>query len=458
MPKAIIMPKFGMTQEDATIVSWLVKVGERVEKGDPICEVTTDKVNMEVESTADGILAEILFQEGEIVPVTHVIAHISLEGEPGPTEGSILADQPASPAKIASPEKDGHSTEAEVKATPVARRMAHVEGIDLRSVLGSGVDGQITRDDVSNSLKQLRPDPNPKVRATPAARRLAKQHHMDLADIKGTGATGRVQGVDVQAQVEQQDSVAIPALDKPDHPALASPMETGSPHPTILPLEGIRLTIAQRMQASAQQAPHITLSMDIDMSRAVSMRALLNARQVQDRPQISMTAVLVKACAAALFQYPSLNSHFMDNNIHLYPESNIGVAVALDEGLIVPVVKNAGGKSIYQVGEEVSDLSRRARDKKLRPEDVADGTFTITNLGMFGIDHFTAIINPPQVAILAVGRIATRFVPGEDGRPLSRSLMTVTLSADHRVVDGATAARFLMTLREILESAGTQWG
>jgi pyruvate dehydrogenase E2 component (dihydrolipoamide acetyltransferase) len=208
------------------------------------------------------------------------------------------------------------------------------------------------------------------------------------------------------------------------------------------------------------------------MTRAIAMREQFDARYGGDKPPISMTAVLVKACAAALRLHPVLNSYFRastpsrssdgietkDDQVWIMPEVNIGVAVALEDGLIVPVVRNADAKSLYQIGQEVNDLSQRARQGSLRPEDVVDGTFTLSNLGMFGVDHFTAIINPPQVAILATGRIARRYVPDEADRPSLRSLMTVTLSVDHRVVDGAAAARFLAELKAILETAGAQWG
>jgi pyruvate dehydrogenase E2 component (dihydrolipoamide acetyltransferase) len=220
----------------------------------------------------------------------------------------------------------------------------------------------------------------------------------------------------------------------------------------------MRRTIAQRMQASWQQIPHILFTLDIDMTAAAAMREQYNARFGGGQAVVSMTAVLVKAIAASLRQHPMLNSYFRDDQILMLPYVNVGVAVALEEGLIVPVVREADTKSLYQIGQEVSDLSRRAREGSLRPEDVVDGTFTLSNLGMFGVDHFTAIINPPQVAILAAGRIARRFVPDEAGRPVARSMMTVTLSADHRAVDGAIAARFLATLRGILETAGAQWG
>jgi pyruvate dehydrogenase E2 component (dihydrolipoamide acetyltransferase) len=226
----------------------------------------------------------------------------------------------------------------------------------------------------------------------------------------------------------------------------------------VIKLEGMRRTIAERMQTSWQTIPHIMFLIDIDMSRALKMRASLNARAGADAPAISVTAVLIKACAAALQLHPMLNSYFREGEILVMPGVNIGLAVALDEGLIVPVIHQADQQDLTQIGHEVSDLSSRARSGSLLPGDVMDGTFTISNLGMFGVDQFTAIINPPQVAILAVGRTAQRFVADESGQPVLRPMMTVTLSVDHRVVDGAEAARYLSTLKGIMETAGAQWG
>ena len=451
MAKPIIMPRFGMTQEDATIVRWLKKEGERVENGDPICEVTTDKVNMEVEAPVDGILTGLCYAEGETVPVTEIIAYILAEGEALPastkpaaaTAVPVALEQAGSAAGVLRAAPD-------VRATPVARRIADAASVDLAAVLPSGMDGKITRQDVERyiSERQIQPGMG-KVRATPAARRLAQQHQVDLGQISGTGLAGRVQGWDVQAAVAQQVKPALAA--QPPIPVTAPLIEGVSE----IKLEGMRRTIAQRMQASWQQIPHIMFTIDIEMTQAEAMRQRFNVRLGGG---ISMTAVLVKACAAALRQHPVLNSYFREDRILVMPELNVGVAVALEQGLIVPVVRQADEKGLLQIGQEVSDLSRRARDGVLRPEDVMDGTFTISNLGMLGVDNFTAIINPPQVAILAVGRIAPRFVPDEAGRPALRSMMTVTLSVDHRAVDGAAAARFLATLRGILETAGAQWG
>lgn len=449
MAKEVIMPRFGMTQEDATIISWMVKEGERVEYGDPLCEVTTDKVNMEVEAPADGILAGIRYLEGETVPVTEIIAYLLAEGEslsPDVLEKKEISAEPSSDQAALKdlPTTVGVSDDdKELTATPVARRMATLEGVALTAIPGSGPDGKITRQDVERYLdsqgdRVISRSGEDKVRASPAARRIAHQLGVDLGHVSGSGPSGRVQGWDIQAAVQKSTP--------------------GDVQPVTIKLEGIRRTIAKRMQASWQTIPHIMFTSDINMSRAIAMRDGLNARFGDERPPISMTAMLVKACAAALRHHPQLNSYFHQDEILVMPDVNLGVAVAIEEGLIVPVVRRADIKSLDQIGREVDDLTRRAREAKLRPEDVVDGTFTISNLGMFGVDQFTAIINPPQVAILAVGRTAERFVPDEVGRPLLCPMMTVTLSVDHRAVDGVGAAQFLSTLRDILETAGAQWG
>ena len=462
MAVEVIMPRFGMTQEEGTIVNWLVEDGEYVERGDPLCEVTTDKVNMEVEAPGDGILAGIRYTAGDTVPVTEVIAYILAEGESLPEEASERISAPSdSRVIVPPPEFPGHGKR--IKATPVARRMATIEGLELTDISGSGKDGTITRQDLEAFLRGegkevwLQPAGGD-VRATPAARRLAREKHIDLGQIKGSGPGGRVQGWDVQDAVQQlahQGELPSRSAQVEAERVAGIPLQ-GSP-PVILKLEGIRRTIAERMQASWQTIPHITFSVDIDMGRAIAMRENINARLSDELSPVSMTAVMVKACAAALRQHPRLNSYFRADEILLMPEVNIGMAVALEEGLIVPVVHQADLKPLIQIAQEISDLSQRARRGDLSPQDVIDGTFSLSNLGMFAVDHFTAIINPPQVAILATGRIAKRFIPDEAGNPVLRSMMTVTLSVDHRAVDGAEAARFLSTLREILETAGAQW-
>lgn len=432
MAKPVFMPKFGFVQEESTIVQWLKKEGDVVEKGDPIVEVTTDKINMEVEAPADGILGGIRYHAGDEVPVTEVIAYILAEGEEVPQ-----VDEPvpaAAEPSVGEGAPVGTQPESPVAATPVARRLADAESVDLAQVVGSGAGGKITREDVAQFVAARgRPTMGDgKLRATPAARRAARERGLDLATVVGSGPQGRIQ----RADVERSAAMSIPIV---------------AGEPTIIPLEGMRRTIAERLQAAYQQAPHITFTLDIDMSKAIAFRDYANERVPEGQPRVSMTAVLVRACAWALRQHPLLNSYLRGERIYVMPDVNVGVAVALEEGLIVPVVRDADRKGLVQIGAEVVDLSTRARANRLRPEDVADGTFTVSNLGMFGIDRFTAILNPPQVGILAVGRIAKRFVPDEDDQPVARPMMTVTLVVDHRVVDGALAAQFVATLRDALE-------
>lgn len=462
MAVEVIMPRFGMTQEEGTIVNWIVKDGEYVEQGDPLCEVTTDKVNMEVEAPSDGILAGIRYSAGDTVPVTEVIAYILAEGESLPDEESKRKSiTTGSGVLMQPPEFPGDGKR--IKATPVARRMAMIEGLELTDIPGSGKDGMITRQDLEAFLSRegkevwLQPAGGD-VRATPAARRLAREGNIDLGQSKGSGPGGRVQGWDVRDAIQQYthgDESPPTSEELKTEQGVGISLE--GPRAVVLKLEGIRRTIAERMQASWQTIPHITFSVDIDMGQAIAMRENMKARFSDELSPVSMTAVMVKACAAALRQHPRLNSYFRADEILLMPEVNVGVAVALEEGLIVPVVHQADLKPLIQIAQEIGDLSQRARSNRLGPQDVVDGTFTLSNLGMFAVDHFTAIINPPQVAILAMGRIAKRFIPDEAGNPVLQSMMTVTLSVDHRAVDGAEAARFLTTLRDILETAGAQW-
>jgi pyruvate dehydrogenase E2 component (dihydrolipoamide acetyltransferase) len=460
MAKSVIMPRFGMTQEEADIVHWLCAEGDWVEQGDPICEVTTDKVNMEVEAPASGVLTDIRFQAGDTVPVTQIIAYIASEQEYQTRDNPHLDKEPVEP--VSQPPAQPAAPPV-ISATPLAQRIAAEAGLPLESIQGSGTRGKITRDDIHRALNS-RAEPehtagesSSKTPASPAARSLANQLGVDLKDISGTGPQSRVQGWDVQkyhqalsqsARSSKLDQETFPPADEGQSPD----GKTDQDGVEIIAIEGMRKTIAERLQASYQQAPHIFLTIEIDMGRALALRAALNPRQPAGREPVSLTALIIKACALALHDQPLLNSHFLEEKIHRFKHINIGMAVALEDGLIVPVIHDAEQKGLNWLGDKVADLSQRARSGKLRANDVTGGTFTISNLGMFGIDQFTAIINPPQVGILAVGQIARRFVPDEDDQPVARSLMKVCLSADHRVIDGLVAARFLSTLRERLEN------
>ena len=456
MATPVIMPKLEMAQETATVIEWLKKEGEYVEKGEPLLVVETDKVTVEIESPASGILAGVRVGPGDVVPVTQVIAYILQPGEelpeearvepapppppPPPAPSAAPPPPPPPPAPSAAPPPPPPPPHATAPpATPVALRLAEAYGVDLRTVVGTGPGGQITRADVEAALarREERPSPPPppdRVRATPAARRIARERGVDLKAVRGTGPRGRVQAADVLA------FAAVP----PAAPALA---------PEVIPLAGMRRTIAERMTASYQTAPHITFTVRVDMGSLESARARLNEEaEATGGPRVSVTALLVKAVAWALRRHPWLNSTLQGEEIHLLPEINVGVAVALDEGLIVPVVRQADRKGIAEIAAEVNDLVARAREGQLTPADVAGGTFTVSNLGPFGVEQFTAIINPPQAAILAVGATQREPVVNEAGEVVVRPVMRMTLSADHRIVDGAQAARFLVDLKGALEA------
>jgi len=444
MAVPVIMPKLEMSQETSTVIEWLKQEGEHVEKGEPLLTVETDKVTVDIESPATGTLAGVRAAPQEVVPVTQVIAYILQPGEELPELSPALVAVDAGEA----PEEQG---EREVQVTPVAQRLAASHEVDLSRVVGTGGGGRITKADVELALSAdqrfegegatpVLPPLQParalagKVRATPAARRIAKEQGVDLTAVAGSGPRRRIQAADLLALTPV-------------------PLTAPAPPAEVIPLTGMRRTIATRMTASYQTAPHITLTVRVDMSQLEETRAQLNAKaESEGLPHTSITALIVKAVAWALRRHRWLNSTLQDEEVHLLPEINVGVAVVLESGLIVPVVHQADRKSVSEISTEVRDLTTRAREGRLTPADVAGGTFTISNLGPFGVEQFTAIINPPQAAILAVGAVQPEVAVDDEGQVVVRPIMRMTLSADHRIVDGAVAARFLADLREALET------
>jgi pyruvate dehydrogenase E2 component (dihydrolipoamide acetyltransferase) len=464
MPIPIILPKFGFTLESSTIVQWLKSEGDAVRAGDPICEVTTDKVNMEIEAPEAGTLYGLRYPAGADVPVTEVVCYLARPGEaipvaaptPSATATTIEARQ-----SLLSPAPASETA----MVTPLAKRVADKERIDLNGMSGTGPNGRIMRRDVEIEISARQQitspdhltDPYGKVRATPAARHAAAQAGIALVDVRGTGPQGRVQAADVQLAVSQRRSLPAAPVQLtantdthlPAMPAIApTPAVALTPDgPQIVKLTGMRRTIATRLQKSHQDAPHIFIEMQVEMSAIEALRHKLKARH----EKLSVTAILVRACAATLLRHKYVNATLQGDEISLWPHANIGVAVALDEGLIVPVIHHADELSLSATQAKLDELSGRARTNTLHISDMVDGTFTISNLGMYGVDRFTAIINPPQVAILAVGRIIKQFLPDDEGQPVLKSTMNLVLSADHRVIDGATAAQFLADLKRNLE-------
>lgn len=456
MPIPIIMPKFEMAQESGTILRWLKQVGDPVAKGEAVLEVETDKITMEVEAPADGVLAQILAEAGAVVPIGQPIAYLATPGEsaaPSPSE--------APPTVRA----QGVVSESDVRATPIARKLAAEHGIDLRQVVGTGRDGQITRQDVEAFIERQRarvagPEVE-KVAAVPAARRLARELEVDLRTVQGSGPGGRIQSADVErvaAQRHEQGIATVVPSSAPSAPP--APQPTSQPTRTTpavrrtVPLVGMRRTIAQRLTQSVREAPQFNVSVDVNMSRALALVEDWRAAQQEGAPKVTLTALLVKVCAWALQQHPALNAGFENETILEWSDINIGVAVALDEGLIVPVIHHADRLSLVEIAARLNDIAARGRAGQLQLADVQGGTFTLSNLGMFAVDRFTAIVNPPQAAILAVGRATKRVVVDERDQPHVAPMATFTVSADHRIVDGAQVGRFLTDLKQALERPG----
>ncbi|MFZ5809580.1 MAG: dihydrolipoamide acetyltransferase family protein [Chloroflexota bacterium] len=435
MPVPFIMPKFDMDQEKATIISWLKHEGDYINLGETVLTVETEKVAIDVPSPATGTLTKILYKEGDVVPVTEVIAYVLMDGESSTEIEAIISTLPSQPEKahLNSQEKSTHLTPPTglIKATPVAKRMANEEGLDISKI--SPLGEKIKRADVERFIANKEPIKRVTIPATPAARRLARENGIVLETIKGSGPRGRIQQDDVQEIVRSISSQKT---------------EINDLEADMLPLTSIQRTIAERMQLSFHEAPHIALTVSVDVTDAEDARNYFNdLAEKQGKPRVTLTALLVKIVGWALVRNPLLNSSYYKDSIRLWKVVNIGVATATPQGLVVPVIKGVDHMSVSEINSILIDLTNRARENKLNLEDVRGGTFTISNLGMFGIDQFRAIINPPESAILAVGRIVRRpVVVDNQDRIEVRPILTLTLSADHRVIDGIVAARFLNDL------------
>lgn len=444
MRNEVMMPRMGQSMEEGRVLRWLKEAGADVKRGEAIAEIETDKAVVEIEALVTGLLIEIVVLEGELVPIGTVIAYID-DGQPEPEVAS--AREPV-PSTITSPESSVlpvSSAEARlevqtpsserINASPVARRLAQEHGIDLIQVKGTGSGGRIGKADIEAYLTQREIEQTVRVNASPVARRLAREHGIDLTQVKGTGPDRRIVKKDVEAWREAQQR-AVPA------PIKAEDVKR-------VPLSKIKQTTARRMVESKTSAPHFYVSMDIEMSRTLALRDWLHARG----QEVSINDLILKAATIALVRYPNLNATFAGDELHWHPHINLAVAVALDEGLITPVIHNCESLSLTDLAAAAKGVIERARAGRLRPEDLDGGTFTVSNLGMFGVKHFEAIINPPQAAILTVGGVHRVPVFDAHDRMVPAQILTATLSADHRVTDGAEVARFLQELKYILEDS-----
>lgn len=407
MAEVIRMPKMSDTMTEGVIVEWLKKVGDTVKPGDILAEVETDKATMELENFVKGSLLHIGIQKGEAVPVDGIIAIV---GAPGEDISALIAGGSAPAPKAEAPKEEAKAE----TAAPATVSNAAAPAL---------VTTATTTDDH-------------RLKASPLARKLAEDKGIDISRVPGTGENGRIVRRDIENYKETAPAAGV-----------AAPTFTGKESYEEVAVSQMRKTIARRLAESKFSAPHFYLTMEVIMDKAVEARAAMNE---YSPVKISMNDMVVKAVAIALRSHPHVNSSWLGDKIRYNHHIHIGVAVAVEDGLLVPVVRFADNKSLSQIGAEVKDLADKAKNKKLQPADWEGNTFTISNLGMFGIDEFTAIINPPDACILAIGGVKETVLV-KDGQMRPGHVMKVTLSCDHRVVDGVTGAKFLQTFKALLE-------
>jgi pyruvate dehydrogenase E2 component (dihydrolipoamide acetyltransferase) len=426
MATKVIMPKLSPTMEEGQISRWLKKEGDKVSMGEPLAEIDTDKATMEMQALANGVLRKILINEGQSAPLGQTIAVI---GEPEEDIASLVSEAPAAPAKQ---EQKQPQPQPQEQSQPQAKAAAAAA-----STVDNGRQPQAAAS--SDSARLI---------VSPLAARMAAEAGLDLRSLQGSGPGGRIIKKDIEAALTQPK----PAPAAPAFPRAVEPGRFQQAAPSGYrdePASEIRKTIAKRLVTSLGPVPHFFLTTEIEMDRAAEMRSGINA--LDPDLKISINDIIIKVVAAALIRHPEVNASFQERFVRYYEHADIGVAVAIEDGLITPVVRAADQKSLSEIAAEVRELAGRARSRKLKPEEYTGASFSISNLGMFGIDEFTAVINPPEGAILAVGAMSAKPVV-RDGEIVIRQMMRVTMSCDHRVIDGATGAKFLQTFKKILEN------
>jgi pyruvate dehydrogenase E2 component (dihydrolipoamide acetyltransferase) len=414
MPE-INMPRLSDTMQEGTITHWLKKPGDEIKKGEVVAEVETDKANMEIESFSAGILEQILVNEGDVAPIGQPIAILGT-GAHVQSKGSV----------------------AETKAAPEQKQQVVVSHANVAG------EGQVSTSEQNGNGR------GEAIKSSPLARRMAEEHGIDLAQLKGTGPAGRIVRDDIEDYLEKRSSTpatngATPIAESPTQPTAVSD------DADIVKLTTMQKTIVRRMTEAKQSVPHFYVSNDIDLTDALAIRQKLNANLGEGGVKISVNDLIVKACALALEKFPEVNGSYKDGQFILPKHINVGIAVDVPGGLLVPVVRDANLKGLRTIARESKALGAKAQSGKLAPADLDGGTFSISNLGMMDVTEFVAIINPPQSAILAVGATRKTFVP-IDNQPVVRDIMHVTLSADHRILYGATVARFLQEVKRLLQN------
>ncbi|MCO5999346.1 dihydrolipoamide acetyltransferase family protein [Actinoallomurus rhizosphaericola] len=422
----ILMPRLSDTMEEGVISAWHKKPGDKVTAGEALVDIETDKALMEYEAYEDGVLGEILVAEGQTASIGAPIAILLAEGESAPAKAPAAAETAAA---------NGQATPSPQTAdAPAATATVPAQGVPA---------------DASNGARSRPP-------SSPLARRLARENDIDLTTLTGSGPGGRIVRADIEAALKNAPAAPAPAAQAsspaPTAPTAAPAAAAAAEDPDVerVPLSRIRKVTARRLTESMQTTPHFYLTRVVDVGALLAFRKTLN--EALAPAKVSVNDLIVKACATALRANPVLNVSFTEDSLLVHKRVNVGVAVALEDGLVVPVIRDADRKTVSQIGAETRELAGRAREQRLTPQEMSGGTFTVSNLGMFGIDSFTAVINPPEAGILAVGATRKDVVVGDDGEFTVRDRLTLTLSVDHRACDGATGAKFLGELAELLEN------
>jgi pyruvate dehydrogenase E2 component (dihydrolipoyllysine-residue acetyltransferase) len=442
------MPKMGDAMEEGTLIKWLVSEGDEVEEGDPIAEIETDKASMEIEAEDSGTLAQLIAGEGDDIPVGEAIAFIQGEGEEVP-------EQPEGEDEEAEPEEEGGTAEAEEDAEAQASSETEDEASEAEESSGGGAqaDGEAS---------------DGQVRASPIVRRMARENDLDLSRIEGSGPQGRIVERDVRAALEsgeapttdgQAEQTEAPEEEEQAQEAPQAvfqppelPEPTGAPGTEVQAPSRMQQIIGERMTQAKQQIPHFYATVEVQMDETMALRAQLNERLEEQEIRLSVNDFVMKACASALKGFPKLNALYTNQGIELHETVDMAMAVALEDGLITPVIKDCANKGLSAISRESKDLAGRAREGDLTPDEYQGGTITVSNMGMFGVESFSAIINPPQAAIVAVSGIVKRPTYDENDELVPASMMKLTLSADHRVTNGAVGAQYMAEVKRLLEN------
>jgi pyruvate dehydrogenase E2 component (dihydrolipoamide acetyltransferase) len=466
MATEVTMPRLSDSMEEGTVLKWLVDQGGEVNRGQPLVEIETDKANMTYDADTDGVLVEIVAQEGDTLPIGEVIARI---GEPGEVKGDGRpeAEEEAADEEGEEPEAEEAGAKAEAETAEAAEAdqdsevAARGEG---RGAAGAEAGGGETQagEGPGTATRERRPaggDGDGRVKASPVARRMARELGVELAQLEGSGPGGRIVKADVEAAAG--DGAKAAPAEAPEAPAEERPAvpEERVPEPAreeagpkgqaeVQELTRLQQTIARRMAESKATAPDFSISLTVDMTNAVELRKRL--KEVAEVTP-SYNDMVVKAAAIGLREHPRVNGAYRDGKFEIYEKVNIGVAVAAEDALVVPTVFDADTKSLGQIARDARTAAARVRDKKITPPELSGATFTVSNLGMYGIEFFTAIINPPQASILTVGKLDRRPAVADNDRIVARDQMTLSLVCDHRILYGADGAKFLEHVKSLLE-------